>query len=64
MPLIKTFARFARCQSGAFTTDWVLQVALVGAICMGVLTSVTSTETSYNTADTHYNGHIVTTQYP
>ena len=64
MSLTRTLRKFARCESGAFTTDWVIQAAVVGAICVGVLNSVSKTDTGYHTAVAQHNGRIVMSQYP
>ena len=64
MPLRQTLVRFARSECGAFTLDWILQAALVGAICMGVLTSVSTTENYHTRVETDHSGHMATIQYP
>ncbi|TDL76311.1 hypothetical protein E2L08_13800 [Palleronia sediminis] len=60
---VSMFKKFAASQDGGISGDWVLQVGLIVALAIGVLSAVSNNQETASSGHTHYNGYTITTQF-
>ena len=58
------FTLFLDSESGAFTIDWMIQFAIVAAISISVLSTLSANRETRTSGHTEVRGTTVTVQYP